>query len=139
MKQDWSSLLLLGVLTQFVVRKMTKGRLTLAQLVELAKSVGFPDPELAAAVAMAESGGSELALGDGGTSFGLWQIHTPAHPQYNGQSLFERDYNARAAFAISQQGKNWRPWTTFRNGMYLRYYPKKPPPPAPPPETPPSA
>jgi hypothetical protein len=93
-------------------------------IVELARVVGFPDPELAAAVAMAESGGGNvLAVGDGGTSFGLWQIHTPAHPQFSAQALLDPNYNARAAFTISNQGADWSPWSAYNNGAYKRYLP----------------
>src|SRR5208282_6674201 len=69
--------------------------LTLEQLRELARSVGFPAEQLdtAAAIATAESGGDPCARGDphnppscddpgSSTSFGLWQIHIPAHPEF---------------------------------------------------------
>jgi hypothetical protein len=98
--------------------------LSQAQLVALARSVGFRDPDLAAAVALAESGGNALAVGDFGRSFGLWQVHTPAHPEYTSGGLMDPDYNARAAFAISKQGTDWTPWTMFRNGGYKRFLPK---------------
>jgi len=96
--------------------------LVLGQLVALARSVGFPDPELAAAVAMAESGGNPLAIGDNGTSFGLWQIHTPVHPEYTAGAMLDPQSNALAAFAISSHGTNWKPWTTFNNGAYKQFY-----------------
>ncbi len=95
-----------------------------AELVALARRIGFRDPDLAAAVALAESGGNALAVGDFGRSFGLWQVHTPAHPEYTAGGLMDPDYNARAAFAISKQGADWGPWTTFRNGDYKRFLPK---------------
>jgi soluble lytic murein transglycosylase-like protein len=98
--------------------------LSVAQLRELARKVGFPDPDLATAVAVAESGGNALAVGDFGRSFGLWQIHTPAHPQFSAQSLFDPDYNARAALSISKNGADWKPWTTFRTGAYKQFLPK---------------
>ena len=98
--------------------------LSLAQLTELAASVGFPDPALAAAVAMAESGGNPLALGDAGTSFGLWQIHQPAHPEFDASRLMEPDYNGRAAMLVSKAGTDWSPWTMFRNGTYRKFMPK---------------
>lgn len=94
---------------------------TLAQLRDLAAVTGFPDPSLAAAVAMAESGGDASIVGDGGTSFGLWQIHTPAHPEYASAPLFDAATNARAAFAISQRGADWSPWSTFTSGRYRAY------------------
>jgi hypothetical protein len=99
-----------------------KTTLSLGQIVTLAKQVGFPDPALAAAIAYAESRGKVGAVGDGGDSLGLWQINTPAHPKYNEDKLAgDAFYNARAALAISQRGKNFRPWTQFRTGAYKRY------------------
>jgi hypothetical protein len=105
-------------------------KLTLAQLVELAAKHGFPDPELAAAIAMAESCGNPCAQGDPNIwgspctghpcvqpngksqSFGLWQVHIGFNPQYSATSLLDPDYNADAAFKISSSGVNWQPWST---------------------------
>jgi hypothetical protein len=96
----------------------------------MAVSVGFPDPETAAAVAMAESRGNPSATnivtnpapGNGPErSFGLWQINTLAHPNYNEQSLLNPTYNARAALDISQNGTNWTPWSTYNKGFYKKY------------------
>ncbi len=103
---------------------LKKRVMTLAQVRAVAKSIGFPDPDLAAAVAMAESGCNPMAVGDQGHSIGLWQINIPAHPEYGELALFDPQYNAKAAFAISSHGTNWHPWTTFRNGAYLKYMPK---------------
>jgi hypothetical protein len=116
---------------------------TLAQLQSLAASAGFPDPSLAAAVAMAESCGNPCAQGDpniGGTpcnegdpahscaepngaatSFGLWQVHVTAHPEYDPARLLDAAYNARAAYAISHGGADWTPWSTYTNGAYAKY------------------
>lgn len=94
------------------------------ELVALARRHGFPDPELAASIALAESGGNARAIGDHGSSFGLWQIHSPAHPQFDRGRLLEPDYNADAAFAISNGGSNWQPWTTFRQGAHLAWLAK---------------
>lgn len=108
-------------------------RMTLAQLRSLAAHVGFPDPVTAAAVAMAESGGDPCAQGDPrgpflcdrpngtSTSFGLWQIHVPAHPQYDAASLLDPTYNAQAAFAISKGGTDWSAWSTYTSGDYRKF------------------
>lgn len=111
--------------------------LTLAQLQQLAASVGFPDPALAAAVAMAESGGNPCAQGDpnigssgylctgpNGTSrsMGLFQVDLDYNPQFDGASLLNPTYNAQAAYEISSQGTNWNPWTTYRTGAYRHWY-----------------
>lgn len=115
----WPLLLLFLMASRTAIRR----GLTLSQLREVASRNGFPPSsvDLAAAIAMAESGGNTAALGDFGRSYGLWQIHTPAHPQYLPASLFDADYNARAAFEISKGGLDWSPWTTFRNGDFRRY------------------
>jgi hypothetical protein len=96
----------------------------LSELQALAASVGFPDPALAAAIAMAESGGNPQAVGDVtlGRSIGLWQINLAAHPQYDESSLFDPTTNAQAALAISSNGTNWKPWTTYNTGAYEQFY-----------------
>jgi len=95
--------------------------LTKAQLRTLARDTGFPDPGLAAAIALAESGGYPGAIGDNGNSIGLWQIHMPSHPQYSKAELRDPKLNARAAFSISKAGSTWRWWSTYRSGAYRRY------------------
>jgi TP901 family phage tail tape measure protein len=79
--------------------------------------------KIAASIALAESGGSVGSKGDvgmggsGPTSFGLWQVHTPAHPQYSASKLASDPlYNARAAVAIASGG--FGPWTTYKTGAY---------------------
>jgi hypothetical protein len=89
----------------------------------LADSVGFPDADLAASVALAESGGVTNAVGDSGHSLGLWQINIPSHPEVDPAQLFDPTYNARAALQISRNGTNWNPWTTYRTGAYQKYMP----------------
>lgn len=107
--------------------------LSLSDLEALAASVGFPNPALAAAVAMAESRGDAGAQcidcfhrPDGTAvherSFGLWQINTDAHPQYDEAKLLDPVYNARAALQVSSGGTNWKPWSTYTSGAYLAYY-----------------
>lgn len=106
--------------------------LTLADLRALAASVGFPNPELAAAVAMAESSGYPHAQGDPrgpflatpngvSHSFGLWQVNTPSHPEFDAAQLLDPTYNAHAAMLISKGGVDWTPWTTFRDGTYKQF------------------
>jgi len=94
---------------------------TKSQLVALARDTGFPDPNTAAAVALAESGGYPGALGDDGNSVGLWQIHMPSHPSYSKTDLRDPRKNARAAFSISKAGSTWRWWSAYRSGAYRKY------------------
>lgn len=125
--------------------------LTAAALYDLARKAGFaPDTAVtAAAIALAESGGRPNAIGDinnpvpGASSVGLWQINY--QPAWN--KVTYRDptanldplHNAQSAFAISNGGTNFKPWTTFTKGIYLRFIPTvqaaiahKPPVPPPP-------
>jgi hypothetical protein len=66
---------------------------------------------MAAAIAMAESGGNATAShtnSNGSIDRGLWQINST-----NGTgSSFDVMTNARAAVAMSSNGTNWRPWCT---------------------------
>jgi hypothetical protein len=100
-----------------------KGQYSKEDLVALAKEHNFPDPNLAAAIAMAESHGEEGAThtnSDGSTDRGLWQINS-VHKQYDPAKLLQADYNADAAFEVSNGGTNWAPWTTYKSGAYRQY------------------
>lgn len=84
---------------------------------------GDKAPEVLAAatiVAQAESGGNTLAVSPQG-DYGLWQInkiHLPAlgynttFSDEDPRSIFQPFNNARAAIAISGNGKNWGAWCT---------------------------
>jgi Lysozyme like domain len=101
-------------------------RLSLDELRALAQQTGFPDPGLAAAVAMAESGGYVGIVGDldKGKSVGLWQINLPAHPSYDPAKLASSPaYNAQAAYEISKHGTDWSPWSAYNQGLYRQYMP----------------
>lgn len=75
---------------------------------------------IAAAIAMAESGGNSTATDDdsnGSVDRGLWQINSV----HGAQSTYDVMGNARAAIAISNNGQNWSPWTTYTNGAYRQF------------------
>lgn len=87
------------------------------QLTQLAYDAGFTKSgvELTTAVAAAigESGGNDHALGDGGKSYGLWQIYVVAHPEYAGnpQQLWDPVTNANAAYKIYvAAGRSFEPF-----------------------------
>jgi LysM repeat protein len=69
---------------------------------------------MAAEIAMAESGGNQYALSPT-DDYGYWQInasHGPAMATFNAVG------NAKAAIAISNDGTDWLPWTTYVTGAY---------------------
>lgn len=75
---------------------------------------------MAAAIAMAESGGNTGATDcdtNGSVDRGLWQINSV----HGSQSTYDVMGNARAAVSISNNGTNWSPWVTFQTGAYLKY------------------
>jgi hypothetical protein len=77
------------------------------------------DPAMApimAAIALAESTGDVTdTTGDGGTSYGLYQIHWTVHPQFNPAQLTNANYNTDAAIQLSGNGKDLSPWTTWKS------------------------
>lgn len=99
-----------------------QGRLSYGQLEQLWVDAGG-NPKfkaIAAAIAMAESGGVINAVNhntNGSTDRGLWQINSV----HGSQSTFNELANARAAVAISSNGTNWSPWVTFQTGAYKKF------------------
>ncbi len=97
------------------------------QIRDVAYQAGFRGESLAiaVAVALAESGGDTQAINSGNSDRsvdrGLWQINS-IHRQYAPNALFEPLYNARAAYAISSNGTNWRPWVAYTNGSWRKFY-----------------
>ena len=74
-----------------------------------AKSHAF----VAAEIAMAESGGRQYAHSPT-NDFGYWQINGV----HGAMATYNPIGNAKAAIAISSNGHNWRPWTTYVTGAY---------------------
>jgi LysM repeat protein len=92
------------------------GNLSCSGLEALWEAAGGSKGEafIAAEIAMAESGGRQFAHSPT-NDFGYWQInggHGPAMATYDPLG------NAKAAIAISSNGSNWRPWTTYTSGAY---------------------
>lgn len=88
----------------------------------------------AVAVALAESGGNPRAYNGnartGDSSYGLWQINMlgslgPARRQQFGlksdKDLLDPATNARVMVALSANGTNWGPWTTYKLGTHKKY------------------
>jgi len=103
---------------------------------ELLAKAGFSGSALdtAEAVARAESGGNARAhnpnAGTGDNSYGLFQINMlgAMGPQRRAQfhlsaneDLYDPEVNARVAYAMSNGGTNWSPWSTFKNGAYRAF------------------
>ena len=108
--------------------------LTQTEIQALARSAGFSATAapIASAIAMAESGGYTAAHNPKppDDSYGLWQINMlgklgPERRRFFGlqsnSDLFDPATNARAAYAISSQGRSFTPWTTYTHGTYRKY------------------
>lgn len=105
------------------------GVLSANQISQVASNSGFDGDDLvtAVAVALAESSGDSGAYNpetkagapDGKGSYGLWQIYLHAHPEFEGQNLYDPQTNADAAYSIYQgAGGSFNPWSTFKSGAY---------------------
>ena len=69
---------------------------------------------VAAEIAMAESRGNQYALSPT-DDYGYWQINASHGPS---MATFNALGNAKAAIAISDDGHDWAPWTTYVTGAY---------------------
>ncbi|MEW2498366.1 transglycosylase SLT domain-containing protein [Streptomyces nodosus] len=109
----------------------------MASLMDILKKAGFKGEglKMAYAIAMAESSGNARAhngnAGTGDNSYGLFQINMlggmgPERRKRYGlksnDDLFDPLTNAKIAYAMSNGGKSWGPWSTYGNGMYKKYY-----------------
>jgi hypothetical protein len=105
-----------------------------AQIAGYAKATGLNNSQtaIAVAIALAESGGNTQSHNGvpPDDSYGLWQINMlgsmgPSRRQQFGiasnSELFEPAINARAMHYLSNGGQNWRAWTTYTRGTYLRF------------------
>lgn len=93
-----------------------------AALKSLAASVGLSgaDLDVAAAIALAESGGRPEAISRT-NDYGLWQINAPSWPQFTKTELLTPAGNARAMATVRRSGRGWNHWTTYRTGAYRRH------------------
>lgn len=107
--------------------------LTTAQIAAAAKAGGFPDNEvaIAVAIAMAESGGDPRAHNPvpPDNSYGLWQINmlgkmgADRRAQFkleNNEALFNPTINARVAYSI-RRTQGWNAWSVYTSGKYRRH------------------
>lgn len=87
---------------------------------------------IAAAIALAESGGHTDSINNnpatGDYSVGLWQINYYGPLMAGRTRMFgppsqqtDPNANARDAIKISNNGRNFQPWSTYTSGAYRRY------------------
>lgn len=105
-------------------------RLSYDAILGFAQNAGFDtDSSVAAAIAMAESGGDPNAYNpetqagapEGKGSYGLWQIYLHAHPEYEGIDLTDPQTNAEKAYEIYSKAGGFTPWSTFKSGVYQQF------------------
>lgn len=105
--------------------------LSQAQIAMYARAAGMPNPDVMAAIAMAESSGNTNAHNPVGldNSYGLWQINMlgnmgPVRRRQlgisNNSQLFDPAVNAKAAAMILRQ-QGLSAWSTYTNGAYKKY------------------
>lgn len=78
----------------------------------------------AASIIMAETGGDNLSIGDGGQSFSFAQFFKPANPDLNFKRLRKDPaYAMRSMISKSNNGRSWSAWSTYNNGAYKQFLP----------------
>jgi hypothetical protein len=104
------------------------GKLNFHQLRGLAETVGFKgEPAtIMAAIALAESSGNPNAKKEDKieNSYGLTQINANAHGPKAMEALGNPRRAMELAYDISKGGTDFRPWTMFKNNVYMKYMPK---------------
>lgn len=112
-------------------------KLSQSEIAALARDAGFTgnNVAIAAAIAMAESGGNTDAYNgkDRDSSYGLWQINMkgglgPDRRKRFGlnsnNELFDPKTNARVAYGIFKTG-GFAQWTTYTRGAYKNFGPDR--------------
>lgn len=99
------------------------------QILDAVTAAGFPAStwNTAIAVALAESGGRTDATNhdaDGSTDYGLFQINSVHADLFRTHNWQDPVDNARMALAVSSNGSNWSPWTTYTSQRYRAYLPR---------------
>lgn len=77
----------------------------------MVEEAGF-DREVADAVITCESGWNPGAIGDSGKSWGLWQIHQPAHNL--GSASFDPYQSTLYAIGLLRSNRSWGHWSCHR-------------------------
>lgn len=102
------------------------------QIAYFARAAGFHGQGLATitAISLAESSGNVYAIGSGSAhSIGLAQINASAHQSLLSKlgidikELFNPLVNLKVAYAVSNGGTDFTPWTTYKTGAYKQYLP----------------
>lgn len=60
-----------------------------------------------------ESSWNPNAVGDYGNSYGLWQIHLPAHPSVTIECATDPICSTKYAIGLYKR-KEWQPWTCYK-------------------------
>ena len=105
---------------------MASGGVTDVERAHLARAAGFPENQIAMAVAVsiAENQAGDPAVthvnSNGSTDVGLWQINTVNG--YGIEPMKDPTANAKAAFNIWNARKSWTPWSTYKSGRAMAFF-----------------
>lgn len=89
-----------------------KTKLEIIEFLKLTAEKNEIDSNKFLKVAICESGLNPNAVGDGGYSYGLWQIHSPSHPTVNKEMAF--DVVKSTEWAAEKFKINPNIWTCYR-------------------------
>lgn len=86
--------------------------LDIARMIATAAEKHGVDPDVMYTVIFCESGLNPNAVGDGGTSFGLAQIHSPAHPDITILQALDPEFSIEFMAKEMAAGRSWK-WTCW--------------------------
>lgn len=98
------------------------GRISFEEARQLAVNAGYTGSgiDTAAAIGMAESSGNPYAHNTKGEdSYGLMQLNAAAHGDK--VRTFDPQQNMNLSYEISRGGKDFSPWSVYKDGSYRKY------------------
>lgn len=96
-------------------------------LEEAAKKAGFSGEALrmAVAIGLAEGGGAGTRHTNSDkrrtVDRGYWQWNNYWHPEVTDAMADDPYASAQQLYRVSGGGRNWSPWSTYKNGAYRQY------------------
>lgn len=83
-----------------------------AYIIDIAEQKGLPI-KLVTDIANCESRFNKDSVGDNGTSFGVFQIHLPAHPDITKEQALDPKWSTEWSLNLMKQG-GYKHWSCYR-------------------------
>jgi hypothetical protein len=105
---------MLPIILAFYYTQITSGNINQAILTDFISTeavISGVDPQVALSISKSESHLNPNAVGDHGTSFGMWQIHLPAHQDISKEQAENIIFSTEWSMSQLKEG-NCQIWST---------------------------